>query len=92
MTDVRTLISDIRNIADAIEKVAWSIPAPNVYTPQLINIIQAAKGIANEAEADAHRQYRSAKELLRERGYKLIPPHPDDNVPPSIPSSVQKAW
>lgn len=50
MTALLTLIGDMKMFADAVEKIAFEMSAPNVYTPRLVTLVNAARECANQAE------------------------------------------
>ena len=47
---MRTSISDMLLLADAIESLAFKMPAPNPYTPQFVQIAITARNLAQQAD------------------------------------------
>lgn len=59
MNDQRVVIQDLKDFAEAVEALAFKMPAPNDWTPQFVQLAQAAKRLAAQAEAcrRAHHQH-----------------------------------
>jgi len=55
---MRTLISDMKNFAEAVKSLAFKMPPPNEFTPQFVMLAQAAERIAQEHEDIQRAQYR----------------------------------
>jgi hypothetical protein len=43
-------IKDMADIFDAVEKIAFSIPAPNIYTPQLVSMAMIGRDRLRQIE------------------------------------------
>lgn len=62
-------IDDMQAFAAAVEALAFKIPAPNEYTPRLVQMSQAAKAIISlerQAQKRRYRQLLSIDEFFRD--------------------------
>lgn len=60
-SEYQTLVEDMRDFAKAIEALAFKMPPPNAFTPQFVQLAQAAKRIADQA--DERRKSKGRREL-----------------------------
>lgn len=51
----------LKAFAEAVEKLAWEMPAPNPYTPRLIDMCILARFEINKAEKE---DYSRTKEIV----------------------------
>ena len=53
----------LNEVLDEIERVAWSIPAPNPYTPQLMSLALSARTMRKHEQAKwrKHNEHNKGK-------------------------------
>lgn len=62
----RSVILDMKSFADAVKVLAFKMPPPNEWTPQFVQLAQAAHRIAIEHEIE-DRKERKQREALCQR-------------------------
>ena len=64
--DLKDALGCISALADAIEKLAFSMPAPNAFTPQFVMLAVHAKRLAHDpmARQEVAEYHRSPQRLL----------------------------